>query len=177
MGPPVQSSRSRHGAAQICHGQTNDKDTTARQKPGPDHSRRPGRKREGQRAGDGREEAHDGEGYAEDFECRKVALEFLLVAHLGQELCVRFTGEYNAAIAGRHEIWVVVVMFGWYAIGGGNLFCSRHCASPPQTGSSGCADMLLCYSMSISKSYASGQRIIRIVDVELLQQQLGVTSC
>lgn len=133
MGPPVKASRRRHGASQICHGETNHEDASASQKPGPNHSSRPGCKREGQGTGDRREKAHDGEGYAEDFECREVALEFLLVAHFGQELRVRLTGEYNAAIAGGHEIWVVVVMFGWYAISGGDLFWSRHYGRPAQS--------------------------------------------
>lgn len=112
MSPPVKSARGGHGATEICHGQSHDEDASARQEPRPDHAGGAGCERERQRAGDGREEAHDREGYAKDFEGREVPFQLLLVAHLGQELRVRLACENDTAIAGSHEIRVVVMLFG-----------------------------------------------------------------
>lgn len=105
--PVVQPARRGHGAAQVGHGQPDHEDAPAGEEPRPDHAGRAGRKGEGQGAGDGREEAHDGEGDAEDLERGEVALELLPVAHLGQQLGVGLARQDHAVVPRGGEVWVV----------------------------------------------------------------------
>lgn len=106
VGPPIQSAAGGHGTAQVGHGETDDKDAAAGDKPRPDHASGAGGQRKGEGAGDGRQEAHDGEGDAKDLESGEVALQLLLVAHLGQELGVGLAGQHHAAIARGHDVWM-----------------------------------------------------------------------